>query len=146
MQKFVTTLFLLMTLRCAWAASPASAARDIINQFQQGVAARDLAAVEKLVDPAIVVFENGHRNDGWPDFRDKHLKPEFEEPAPQSKWELVRIEATPEMAWGYTKQIVPVTRKSGEKLELLVWSVYVLRKTTGWKIVSLSWSIGPNRR
>ena len=52
-----------------------------------------------------MVLENGHRNDGWADFRDNHLIPEFKEPAVPSKWEFVKVVTSSEMAWGYTKEV-----------------------------------------
>ena len=40
-----------------------------------------------LFPPDVVVLENGRRNDGWADFRDNHLIPEFKEPTVPSNWE-----------------------------------------------------------
>jgi ketosteroid isomerase-like protein len=135
-------LVLFMATRGSLAASPESEVRDVINQFQQAFDARDLKAIENLVDPAIVVFENGYRNDGWTDFRDHHLKPHFEEPATHSTWEIVKVVAMPAMAWAYTREVIPITSKAGKKDELLVWSLYVLERGSGaWKISSLSWSV-----
>ncbi len=51
--------------------------RKLINEFESALARKDIAAVGSLVSPQIVVFENGYRNDGWQDFRDNHLIPEF---------------------------------------------------------------------
>ena len=83
------------------------------------------------------MFENGHRNDGWQDFRDNHLVPEMKEPKHPAKGTLVRLRATPEMAWGYMR---PRT------VSHVLWSVYVLElRGQGWKIVSLDWSIAKQR-
>lgn len=117
-------------------------ARRAIASFQQALADRDLAAIETLVAPDIVVLENGHRNDGWTDFRDNHLKPEFAETAATSSWEFIKVAATPNMAWGYTRQIIPLPSKEGQKSTALVWSIYVLERRGGqWKIVLLDWSV-----
>ena len=133
-----------LALVAAYAQDRASEAevRKVIEHFEQGLAERNLAKIEPLMAADVVAFENGHRNDGWQDFRDNHLKPEFEEPAAPSRWEVVRVVATPQMAWGYTKQTLSVTRSNGEKAELLVWSVYVLEQRSGkWKIALLDWSV-----
>ncbi len=117
-------------------------ARSVITEFHKSLTSRDLGAIEKLVAPEIVVLENGNRNDGWADFRDNHLKPEFKETAAPSSWELVKLVVTPKMAWGYTKQVVTVTREGGQEVELLVWAVYVLETREGqWKITLLDWSV-----
>jgi ketosteroid isomerase-like protein len=115
--------------------------RKVIEQFEQGLAERNLAKIEPLMAQDMVAFENGHRNDGWADFRDNHLVPEMQEPAPPMKSEFVRVTATPQMGWGYTKTTMTLTRKGGEKVEAVLWSMYVLEKREGaWKIVALDWS------
>ncbi|HXE90827.1 MAG TPA: nuclear transport factor 2 family protein [Terriglobales bacterium] len=126
----------------AWAEkTPEPEVRAVIEQFERGLAERDLAKIEPLMAEDLVAFENGHRNDGWADFRDHHLVPEMKEPAPPMKSELVRLAGTPQMGWGYTRTTMTLTRKSGEKVEATLWSVYVLEKRGGgWKIVALDWS------
>src|ERR1700730_17554926 len=65
--------------------------KAVIQQFQQALERRDVAAIEALVAPDVVVLENGHRNEGWADFRDNHLIPEFKEPTTSSKWEFEKV-------------------------------------------------------
>lgn len=120
---------------------PEDDVRGVIERFEQGLAARDLSKIEPLMAADMVAFENGHRNDGWQDFRDNHLAPEMKEPAPPMQSQLVHISVTPGMAWGYTKTTMTLTRKSGEKVEATLWSVYVLEKREDqWKIAMLDWS------
>ena len=122
--------------------SPEEEVRNVIQRFEQGLAERDVAQLEPLVAPDLVVLENGGRNDGWVDFRDHHLIPEFQEPAPPSKTAMVKIAATSQMGWGYTRTDMTLTRKSGQKVEAVLWSVYVVEKRAeGWKLVLLDWSI-----
>ena len=126
---------------CA-AGTDEAAAKSVIQQFQQALERRDVAAIEALVSPDVVVLENGHRNQGWEDFRDNHLIPEFKEPAAPSKWEFVKVVSSSEMAWGYTKQTLDVTGKDGKHAGYVVWSAYVLQKTgSTWKVVLLDWSV-----
>ena len=121
--------------------SPEDEVRSVIQRFEQGLAARDVTRIEPLVASDLVVLENGGRNDGWVDFRDHHLIPEFEEPAPPSKTEIVRIVATPHMGWGYTRTDMTLTRRNGQKAEAVLWTVYVVEKRAeGWKLVLLDWS------
>lgn len=116
--------------------------KGVIEQFHRALERRDVAAIEALVSADVVVLENGHRNDGWPDFRDNHLVPEFKEPAASSKWEFVKVAASSEMAWGYTKQTISVTGKDGKPGGYLVWSTYVLQKAgPAWRVVLLDWSV-----
>jgi ketosteroid isomerase-like protein len=114
----------------------------VIRQFHRAIDRHDVAAIEALVSPDVVVLENGHRNDGWADFRDNHLIPEFKEPATPSTWEFVKVTAGSEMAWGYTKQTISATGKDGKPVGYLVWSAYVLQKAgPAWKVVLLDWSV-----
>jgi ketosteroid isomerase-like protein len=120
--------------------------RRVVQQFEEGLNKRDLSKIEPLVAPEIVALENGHRNDGWADFRDNHLVPEMKEPAPPSKTEIIKVKATPQMAWAYTRTEMTLTLKTGEKANALLWSVYVLEKRgSQWKIVLLDWSLRVQR-
>ena len=120
--------------------------KRVVQQFEEGLTKRDLPKIEPLVAPDMVALENGHRNDGWADFRDNHLVPEMKEPAPPSKSEIVRVKATPQMGWAYTKTEMTLTRKTGEKANALLWSVYMLEKRESqWKIVLLDWSLRVQR-
>lgn len=147
MRKFVMTTGVTLILALGVAAfqqpspSPEDEVRSAVQRFEQGLAARDVSKIELLVAPDLVVLENGGRNDGWVDFRDNHLIPEFAEPAPPSKTEMVKIKATPQMGWAYTRTDMTVTRRNGQKAEAVLWSVYVLEKREDkWKIVLLDWS------
>jgi len=144
----VVVLAVLLAAPGAAAEGPEAEVQKIIKQFQQGVAEHDISKLEPLVAEDMVAFENGGRNDGWKDFRDHHLIPEFKRPAPPMEWEFIRVAATPEMAWGYTKATFTVTRRNGgEEVELLLWSIYVLEKRDGdWKITVLDWSLKVPRR
>ncbi len=139
----VFTALLLLSPAAAQSAatSPEANVRRVIEQFEQGVAARDLSKIEPLMAADLVAFENGHRNDGWADFRDHHLVPEMKEPMPPARTEVLRVTATPHMGWGYTRTTMTLTRRDGSKVEATLWSVYVVEKRAEeWKIVVLDWS------
>ena len=144
MLRFLKVPLLLVALATTvFAAGPDEAGvKSVIQQFQQALERREVAAIEALVSPDVVVLENGHRNDGWADFRDNHLIPEFKEPAAPSKWEFVKVVTSSEMAWGYTKEIIDATGKDGKHVGYQVWSAYVLQKAgPTWKVVLLDWSV-----
>lgn len=114
--------------------------RNIITKFETALQQRDLPAIEELVAPDIVVFENGRRNDGWQDFRDHHLLPEFKRSGAPYKTEIVRVEATPNLAWGYSRMNRAYIPKKDQTPD--VWTIYVLRKAeAGWKVTMLDWSV-----
>lgn len=119
-----------------------NAVRTLINNFELGLNERSIAKIEAVVASDLVVLENGHRNDGWPNFRDHHLIPEMKEPSPVTKSELVKLKTSSHMAWAYTKTEMQLTDKSGKSVDALLWSAYVLERRAGeWKIVFLDWSM-----
>ena len=119
---------------------PETDVREVIAQFEAALQKHDLQAIEALVSPDLVVFENGHRNDGWQDFREHHLLPEFKSSRTQYRTEVVRIEVTPSLAWGYSR--MNRTYIAGKDDRPDVWTIYVLRKSQGgWKIAVLDWSV-----
>ena len=138
-----------------WTSSSASdgsdetiaAVKNIVTEFQEGLATHDMARIEPLMAADMVAFENGRRDDTWAGFRDDHMKGEFDEPPAEQEWELIRVSVAGEMAWAYTKADLHVTRENGDKLELLLWTVYVMEMREGaWQIVMLDWSMGRVRK
>ncbi len=118
--------------------------RKVIEQFERARNERDLKSIEAIVAPDIVVLENGHRNQGWADFRDNHLIPEMKEPGTPGKSELIRVKSGSEMGWAYTKTETTITRRTGEKIMILLWSTYFVEKRDrAWKIAFLDWSSRP---
>jgi uncharacterized protein (TIGR02246 family) len=57
------------------------AVRDVLAQSAASFEKNDLAAATKVWvnDESLTVFENGHANYGWADYRDHHLVPEMGE-------------------------------------------------------------------
>jgi ketosteroid isomerase-like protein len=126
--------------------SPATPAEQeaaaTIARFERALQGRDVPGIAEVVADDIVVFENGHRNDGWSDFRDNHLIPEMKEAAPPMKSQLLKVVASPAMAWAYTRTDIFQAREGGQKATHRLWSVYILEKREGtWKITMLDWSI-----
>jgi ketosteroid isomerase-like protein len=144
---------ILLAVALIMIAAPASAddkaqaeVRKVVVEFEQALKDRNLAKIETLVADDLVALENGHRNNGWADFRDNHLVPEMKEPMPPSRSEVIKVVATPQMGWGYTRTDMTLTRKDGSKAQALLWSVYVLeRRGTAWKIALLDWSLRVQR-
>jgi ketosteroid isomerase-like protein len=114
--------------------------RKLINEFESALARKDIAKIGGFVSPQIVVFENGFRNDGWQDFRDNHLIPEFKHAGSQYSTTLIKVDVSPAMAWGYSSMQRVQLQKKGSQPD--AWTSYILRKEDGkWKIVALTWSV-----
>ena len=114
--------------------------RSAVAAFEAALEAKDLAKIEKLVSTGIVVFENGYRNDGWQDFRDHHLIPEFKHSTGAFTSSIIKIDVSGDMAWAYSRMDRAHVPNNPEQPD--VWSVYVLRRESGaWKIAVLNWSV-----
>jgi ketosteroid isomerase-like protein len=136
----VTLLVASVPLLAQNSRDPETDVREVIRRFEAALQQHDLRAIEALVAPEIVVFENGRRNDGWQDFRDHHLLPEFKASSTPYTNEIVKIEATPSLAWGYSRMNrAHIPKKEGAPD---VWTIYVLRKgDIGWKVTMMDWSV-----
>jgi ketosteroid isomerase-like protein len=116
----------------AWAETPEREVRAVITAYQDALADRNIAHIEKAVGHDVVSIENGSRRQGWEEFRDRRLMPEFAHPAPPTRWEIVKLSASGDMAWAYTKSLLA----SSHKGDAVVWTVFVLeRHGKEWKIV-----------
>lgn len=130
-----------------WTTSPAAQTgnattevRSVIVAFESAVQAKDVTKIERLVSVDIVVFENGYRNNGWQDFRDHHLIPEFKHSTNRYTSSIVKMDVSGDLAWSYFRMNSAYIRNNPEQPD--VWTTYVLRReSAGWKIVVLNWSV-----
>lgn len=124
-------LILLLSLPAS-AATPETEVRAVITAYQDAIADRNIAHVQKAVGNDVVSIENGSRREGWEQFRDRRLMAEFAHPAPATRWEIVKLNASADIAWAYTKSVLGSARKG----DAVVWTVFVLeRRGKEWKIV-----------
>ena len=85
---FIVTLALTLVTGLAFAFNstkaahdPAEHVREVLNQNATAFERSDMATLEKIWanDDSVTVFEQGHANYGWKDYRDNHLGPEMKE-------------------------------------------------------------------
>lgn len=74
--------------------SDEKAVAAVLRQNAAGFARNDLASLEKIWANSenVIVFEGGHANYGWADYRDNHLAPEMQE-MKNTKYEYSDIKA-----------------------------------------------------
>jgi ketosteroid isomerase-like protein len=141
--KITSVVLLLCIISLTVTGQPGAATaevRAVITAFEAALEMKDLEGLGKLVSPDIVVFENGYRNNGWQDFRDHHLIPEFKQPAGHYTSSIVMLEVRSDMAWAYSR--MDRAQATNRPQQPDVWSMYVLRRgSAGWKIVALNWSV-----
>lgn len=138
----IAALLALLALLCslpAWAETPDNEVRAVITGFQDALRDRNVAHVQKTVASDVVSLQEGSRRDGWEQYRDHRLVPEFAHPAPASTWQIVRLSSSADMAWAYTK----TTLSSPATGDVVMWTVFVLeRRGKEWKIVMVDQTAG----
>ena len=85
------------------------AVRDALMQSASALEKGDMAAMEKLWvnDESVTVFESGHANYGWADYRDRHLGPELKE-MKNTKYTLsdIKVKVSGDTAWATFKYAI----------------------------------------
>ena len=85
------------------------AVRDVLAQSASGFEKGDMAALEKIwaADESVTVFESGHANYGWADYRDHHLGPELKE-MKNTKYALsdIKVKVSGNTAWATFKYTI----------------------------------------
>ncbi len=127
----VLVLTVLVSCWPSAAETPESQVRAVITAFADGMRDRNVAHVQKTVASDVVAILEGVPSDGWEEFRDRRLIPDFAHPAPPSQWSIAKINASADMAWASLRTTISLRTKSE-----VVWTVLVLeRRGKDWKIV-----------
>ena len=124
------------------------AVTDVLTREAAAVEKGDLAALDKIWanDESVTVFESGHANYGWADYRDNHLAPELKE-FKNTKYAFsdVKIKVSGEMALATFKYALSADFKE-RKINSSGLGTAVLEKRQGkWRIVHWHSSAPPRR-
>lgn len=91
------------------AQDPAEQIRAVLLQSAAAFERGDMAAAEKAWanDESVTVFESGHANYGWADYRDHHLGPEMKE-MKNTKYTLsdIKVKVSGDTAWATFKYAI----------------------------------------
>ena len=114
------------------------AVRDVLIQSATAFEKNDMAAMEKLWlnDESVTVFESGHANYGWADYRDHHLGPEMKE-MKNTKYTLsdMKVKVSGNTAWATFKYAISADIGT-RHVEAAGLGTAVLEKRDGnWRIV-----------
>ena len=86
-----------------------AAVRDVLLRSASSFAKNDLKEATKVWanDESLTIFESGHANYGWTDYRDNHLAPEMGE-MKNTKYELsdLKIHLAGKTAWATLKYTI----------------------------------------
>ena len=124
------------------------AVREILTQEAQAVEKGDLAALDKLWANTedVTVFESGHANYGWRDYRENHLGPELKL-FKNTKYAFsdLKVKVDGKTAWATFKYTISAEMKE-RKIEGSGLGTAILEKRSGkWVIVHWHSSSPPRR-
>jgi len=110
----------------------------VLQQNATAFAKNDMATMNKIWanDESLTVFESGHANYGWTDYRDNHLAPEMKE-IKNTKYEYSDIKAKVAGNMAYATMKYTISGDSdGKHFDSAGLATAVLEKRDGnWKIV-----------
>jgi ketosteroid isomerase-like protein len=105
----VTVGVFLVSARVGAVQNEEAAVRDVLLRSASSFAKNDIAEAAKVWanDESLTIFESGHANYGWADYRDHHLVPEMGE-LKNTKYEFsdIKIHLAGNTAWATLKYTI----------------------------------------
>lgn len=150
-RKRVTVLVLLVLTSAVTFAHDPSKHEDpvaaVLNNNARGFETGDLKLLDTLWahDDRVTVFESGHANYGWVDYRDHHLKPEIAE-MKNVKYRLseIRSRVSGDTAWATFKYALEADLKERHVNVNGLGTAVLEKRGADWKIVH--WHTSAPRR
>jgi ketosteroid isomerase-like protein len=130
------------TMLLVWSAANAQddvkSVSDVLTQSAVGFEKGDMAALEKLWanDESVTVFESGHANYGWADYRDHHLGPEMKE-MKNTKYTLsdIKVRVSGNTAWATFKYTISADIGTGHVDGAGLGTAVLEKRGQDWRIV-----------
>ena len=119
-----------------------TAVRDALLRSASSFAKNDIAEATKVWvnDESLTIFESGHANYGWADYRDHHLVPEMGE-MKNTKYEFsdIRIHLAGNTAWATLKYTIAADVMDNGKTRHVdgggLGTAILEKRGDGWRIV-----------
>jgi hypothetical protein len=112
--------------------------RDVLMRNAKGFEAGDLKLLDDIWahDSGVTVFESGHANYGWEDYRDNHLKPELEEMKNvQYRLSEIKSRVDGKTAWATFKYTISADLKERHVEGAGLGTAVLENREEGWRIV-----------
>jgi hypothetical protein len=119
-----------------------AAVRDVLVRSSSSFAKNDIAEATKVWanDQSLTIFESGHANYGWADYRVHHLVPEMGE-MKNTKYEFsdIKIRLAGNTAWATLKYIIAADVMDNGKTRHVdgggLGTAILEKRSDGWRIV-----------
>ena len=134
----LATLTIVLTGPSARAQDSEMSVREVLMQSAAAFEKGDMAALEKLWanDESVTVFESGHANYGWADYRDRHLGPEMKE-MKNSNYTLseIKVKVSGNTAWATFKYAISADIGTRHVDGAGLGTAVLEKRGNDWKIV-----------
>lgn len=135
--RMMGVLALLIAASAALAASSEeSAVRRVLADYRTAMEERSVAKLAEVVSDDLLVLEGTHKNDGWADYRDKHIGPEmaewkeFKVSAPT----LTKLEIKGGMAYAVQEATYTIVDAKETVVMLGAETLVLGKEAKGWRI------------
>ena len=151
MNKFITTLLaigLTATVVVAQEDKDAAAVTETLAKYAAAIQSKDMAEVEKYVvtTDEFTIFEGGHINWGWADYKDHHLGPELKQFLEITySFADIKPRVYGDMAYATLKSSIAVKMKEREFAGESLVTAILVKADGSWKIQHLHTSRIPKR-
>ena len=137
MRHFMAWFSLIVLVIGAMAQDNTTAVQTVLEQYAQAVREKNLAAIEAVVDTSnhFTVFEGGHVNNGWKEYRDTHLAPELKMfRAVDYRFSNIEVTADNRLAVATLNYSIAVELKDRKIAASGVGTFVLVQTESGWKI------------
>ena len=118
------------------ASSEEAAVRKVLADYRAAMEARSVEKLAAVVSNDLLVLEGTHKNDGWADYRDKHIGPEMAE------WKefkvadprLAKLEVSGDMAYAVQEATYTIVDAKGPVVMLGAETFVFGKEAKGWRI------------
>jgi len=130
-------LALVVAATAAFAASSEEIeVRKVLADYRAAMEARSVAKLAEVVSDDLLVLEGTHKNDGWADYRDKHIGPEMAEwkEFKVSSPTLTKLEVKGDWAYAVQEATYAIVDAKETVVMLGAETLVLSKETKGWKI------------
>jgi ketosteroid isomerase-like protein len=152
-KKYFSVLILLNVISLSFAQEPGedptAAVTETLINYAAAVQSKNIAEMEKYVvtTEEFTIFEGGHINSGWVDYRDNHVAPELKEFLEiQYSYQDIKPHVMGKMAYATLKYNIAVKMKEREVSGEGLATVILTQKEGGWKIIHMHTSRIPKQK
>ncbi len=133
----------------AMGSSPEEAVKQTLLNYAAAIESMDISRVEQYVvtSQGFSVFENGHINQGWTDYRDHHLAPELKMFRKiEYRYENINAHVSGGLAFATLTYRIAIELKDRSIIGKGLATIILQRKDDGWKILHIHTTRIPEKK